>query len=346
MGDTTDSPMQAAQSLLAAEIARLGLREVEISGYDESWLSILLREEDRTVWLGYREGEGYFITWDQEAAATHFFSLNQAGITEVLSVLSSKVVSSAVGAEAEVAVRDLLDSIASPEPDPEKIRDILEETPTSAEGIDVLATIAALKTFRSAIEELRGLLASQEKKKHKESVYQELFRRHPWMLGSQYGNVLWNEPKLRLDARADLMLASSLGYADIVELKRPDTPLLVKSKLIEVWRPSVSLSDAFAQARKYLRSIDEHRWEISSRLNFRKQSVSRMYRSSVILVAGRTPVAEGELDALRDLSLENSRILLLTYDDVLAISESTIQIFERRLTARAPGQLSEPGATT
>src|SRR4051812_6027357 len=119
MGDTTDSPMQAAQSLLAAEIARLGLREVEISGYDESWLSILLREEDRTVWLGYREGEGYFITWDQEAAATHFFSLNQAGITEVLSVLSSKVVSSAVGAEAEVAVRDLLDSIASPEPDPE-----------------------------------------------------------------------------------------------------------------------------------------------------------------------------------------------------------------------------------
>jgi hypothetical protein len=337
MSDSMSAPVRDAYDVLTAEIARRRLRDVEISVHDEDWLAILLRQENRTVWLGHLPGEGYFLSWDKEQPATHLFQMDKAGVAAVLSILPSPSVSST--AEVESAARDLLDlldSIASPEPNSERIRDILEDTPTSAEGIDVLATIAALKAFRAAIEELRGLLSSQNEEKHEESVYQNFFRRHPWMLGSQYGDVLWNEPELWFDARADLMLASSLGHADIVELKRPDTTLLAQSKRSVVWRPSVNLSDAFAQARKYLRSIDEHRLEISNRLSFKRQSVSRMYRSSVILVAGRTPAAEGALDALRDLSLENSRIILLTYDDVLAIAESTIQIFERRLVARTP----------
>jgi len=130
MSESMASPIEDAYDLLAAEIARRRLRGVEISVYDENWLSILLQNEDRMVWIGYQHGQGYFLTWDKEPSATHFFQLDQAGITAVLSIVPTSTASSSADVEVDLAARDLLDSITSPEPDPERIRDILEETPS------------------------------------------------------------------------------------------------------------------------------------------------------------------------------------------------------------------------
>ena len=329
------SPIETAHYALSAEIRRRRLQGVEVTVDGSDWLTIYLRQEDRVAWLGFLPNQGYFLSWDREQPIGFFFQLDQQGISTVLALAPPESSSADYETADEVRARELLDSLSAAEPDIERIQEIIDETATSPEGLDVLATIASLKTFRSAIDELKGLIDSQEEKQHPESHYRRLFSSYPWMLGSHYSVLLREECAIWFDARVDLILGSALGYADVVELKRPDTRLLVAGKRSKLWRPSEHLSETLAQARKYLRTLDEHRLEILSHLNLVRQSVTRMYRSSVLVVIGRTPSEEGALDALRDINMENGRIVVLTYDDVVAVSESTIRIFERRLVGGA-----------
>lgn len=198
-------------------------------------------------------------------------------------------------------------------------------------AIDILATVATIKSFRNVIDNLRSLLESQDKLKRSENDYQKILASNPWMLGSQYTELLVKEFWIDTTARVDLMLANAVGYVDVVELKRPDAKILSQGSRPGTWRPSPELSDAQAQARKYLQILDENRLLIESKYPFTTQSVSRLYRSGVIIVAGRTPTERGALNTLRDINVGEHRILILTYDDVLAIAEATIRIFERRL---------------
>jgi hypothetical protein len=51
----------------------------------------------------------------------------------------------------------------------------------------------------------------------------------------------------------------------------------------------------------------------------------------VIVVAGRSPSEEAAVETLRDINIAEPRILVVSYDDVLAMAEATIKIVERRL---------------
>jgi Domain of unknown function (DUF4263) len=151
------------------------------------------------------------------------------------------------------------------------------------------------------------------------------------MLGSQYSDVLQREAAIWFGSRVDMLLKSALGYVDVAELKRPDVALIEPGSRTKTWRATKALSDALGQARKYLRAIDEQRHNITRELKLSETSGERLYRSSVIIVAGRNPKEPEALDTLRDMSTETGRLVLLTYDDVLAVAESTIRVFERRL---------------
>jgi hypothetical protein len=136
---------------------------------------------------------------------------------------------------------------------------------------------------------------------------------------------------LSVDARADLLMVNALGRIDVIELKRPDTVILTKERRWgrTRWRASQHLSSALAQARAYLRELDENRLSIRSRLRDVPQSIGT-YRSSVLIVAGRSPESQEALEALRDMNVENARILIVTYDDLLLVAEATIRVVERR----------------
>lgn len=287
------------------------------------------------MWLGYKAGLGYFISWDKNEASHHYFDLNDDTVSNILGLLPSSTTEIGTAWNNKNPGRELFDSINDSSPDPERIRKILEEAPSTEEGIDVLATVASIKSFRSAIEKLRSLIESQHELKHAEVEYHKILALNPWMLGSQYTELLVEEFELDKHSRIDLMLASAIGHVDVIELKRPDTKILFGGSRPNTWRASFDLSDAQAQARKYLQIIDEDRLRIETEHPFDKQSVSRLYRSGVIIVAGRTPKERGALNALRDINVSERRMLVITYDDVLAIAEATIRIFERKLRRKS-----------
>jgi len=323
--------IKAARSILASELQKKKLRSIKLSIVDREWLKIHLLKEGRTLWLGYRLGLGYFVSWNKNEAPNNYFNLNNDPISNILDLLPSSAIDRGIGQDTVGLVRELLDSINEHEPDPEKIKRIIDEVPSTEEGIDMLAIVASIKSYRRAIKRLRDLIESQDELEHLEKEYQNILASNPWMLGSQYTELLVKEFWIDTTDRVDLMLASAVGHVDVVELKKPNTKILVPGSKANTWRTHYKLSDAQAQARKYLQILDENRLQIENKHPFAKQSVPRLYRSGAIIVAGRTPKEREALNALRDINVSEPRILILTYDDVLAIAEATIKIFERKL---------------
>ena len=328
---TDKDPLVEAHRAILGEIRRRGLCAGCTLSEDHCWVRVELQNEGRNVWVGHRPGKGYFLSWRRTPEDGPFFELHGSGLSQLLALIPEAPNDGAdTQADVDRAV-ELLQVLRSDTPDAERIEQILDETPSTPEGLDIFATAACLKRYRIAVNRLRDMIEAQSKTPHEERVYQTLIGAHPWMLGSQYCQVLGEETTIWFDSRIDLLLCSAMGHIDIVELKRPDTRLLVSGTHPKTWRASRDLSDALSQARKYLQQIDEHRLDIVRALGLPHQSVPRLYRSSVIIVLGRTPRDEDALEALRDLNVETARILIMTYDDVVAVADATIAIFERRL---------------
>jgi len=60
------------------------------------------------------------------------------------------------------------------------------------------------------------------------------------MLGSQYNEVLRKECILWLGSRVDLLFGNAMGHIDIIEMKRPDTEILIKGCAARTWKVSTA----------------------------------------------------------------------------------------------------------
>jgi hypothetical protein len=274
-----------------------------------------------------------YITWNKDKISNTFFKLSEIKNSGILNVLPSTHSDKKETNDKKYdKYKILFDSLKDKKPDVNQMKRVIEELPSTEQSLDVLATIVSIMTFRNSIRNLKSLIDTQKNSNHPESKYKDILSENPWMLGSHYTEVIEKEFSIWFNARVDLMLESALGHIDIVELKRPDTSILVENKKAKTWRQSSELSDAIAQSQKYIRLIDENALKIESELRLlQNQSISRMYRSKVIIVAGRTPWQKLAIDALRDINLSNNRMLILTYDDILAIAQSTLNMFEKNL---------------
>lgn len=228
---TLESPLTVAQKVLEEVIRRRGLR-VGLDPSDQDWLEIILLAESRSLWLGHREGAGFFVTWDRELEPRTFFEFNDAGLQSLLDMLPPSLLP-------EAGINDrtgevLLESLASQSPDVNLLEEVIDAAPSTPEGLNVLAMLFSLKSYRLAADRLRHLLATQHEERHTEAVYQDLLADYPWMLGSQYANVLRRECEIWFGSRVDLLLTSVLGYIDVVEVKRPDVELFVEDTSVRL----------------------------------------------------------------------------------------------------------------
>jgi hypothetical protein len=326
------SPLQAAFELLSREVAEKNLQGVLLELVGEIWVRIELRHEARVAWLGHQDGRGYFLSWSPDAVPAAFFALDRKMAGAILALPAR----APVGAGAE-----LVEAMAESTPDPGRLKEILDRIPATDRGLNTLVELAGLRAFRAAIDRLRYLVESQAELKHSEQEFQRHLASCPWLIGTQYTATVEEEWPLSVDTRADLLLVNALGRIDVIELKRPDTVILAKERSWPLgrirWRASHHLSSALSQARTYLRELDENRLSIRHRLRDVPQSIG-MYRSSVLIVAGRSPDSQEALEALRDMNVENARILIVTYDDLLLLAEATIRVVERRSSRHPEGE--------
>jgi Domain of unknown function (DUF4263) len=318
--------MQTALASLHRHIVQNRLSDRVHVEQDGQYIRLALRLEGRNSWIGYSPGHGYFLVAHPDDTPHVFFDITPETITNLLPISGDNR-----GGEHNQRTHDgaeLLRSIATESPDVKKVEEIIDRASVTDEGLDVLSTVAAIRARRNAISKLTRMM---ENDATPERSYQELFASEPWMLGAQYRQVVAKERLVWFGARVDLLLASVLGYVDVVELKRPDTRILTQGSRARTWRQTSELADAYSQAEQYLSLIDENRASIEKELDLADASVSRMYRSSVIIVAGRQPEDKRARDAIRGLNSAHPRTVLMTYDEVVSIAEATVKLFERRL---------------
>lgn len=334
------SRIRFAHRLVATDLTQLGREDITVSFADEGrMLAITIGNEARVIWLGYSADQGFYLAGEPDQPGERFFQLSERNVRSVILALQSGSETSdgrQTSQRPALSGPDpLIEAVTAPNPDPEEVVRLVDELPATDDGIDILALAATLRSYRVAVRHLKELLDTQHRDHHKEEIYHSLVARNPWMLGALFDQILFREKQLWFGSRADLVVQSVTGYVEIVEFKRPDTPLLVRVKGAPAWlrrfawRSSGDLADAWRQAERYIDDLDENRVAIQDQLGQSGASVAKLYRSNVLIIAGRSPTDRYALDALRAMSSQ-SRIMLWTYDDLFSISERVVRLFEKR----------------
>ncbi len=195
----------------------------------------------------------------------------------------------------------------------------LQNTEISEELLKSFRTIIKLNEMSSAVVELREKLEQGE---NSESVYQKWCEKHTWAFGNAY-IIRDNIRTISTGDRLDIILPRVIsGYRDIVELKRPDMPVLIWDETHKNYYFSLDVSKAIGQAHRYLDVFHE---EAAKGLRDHPEIVA--YHPRAIIIIGRSNSwDEVRQKALHGLNCRLNNITVMTYDHLLAQGERLLSI--------------------
>jgi hypothetical protein len=123
--------------------------------------------------------------------------------------------------------------------------------------------------------------------------------------------------------RLDILLPTVIaGYRDLVELKRPDMPVLLYDQGHRDFYFSADVSKAIGQCHRYLDVLHEI---AANGLRDHPEIVA--YHPRAIIVIGRSSDwDEDKLKALHGLNRRLSGLVVMTYDQLLAQGERLVEI--------------------
>lgn len=178
--------------------------------------------------------------------------------------------------------------------------------------------------YKTAVAELRQLLETVTD----EQTYQDWFEEHDWICGTNYVKRV-ELRRIGLHEITDIVMKSTDGYLDLIELKRPSSPVLVLDKGRNLFFFSRDVSQAVAQAAGYITKTEENRHLLAQteKLVFLKPRAR--------IVIGRSHNWEQEpRDALRVLNASLHFIEVWTYDDLLAMADQLVKLYETATRAK------------
>lgn len=195
----------------------------------------------------------------------------------------------------------------------------LQNTELSSELVSAFRGAIRLSEMRSAVAQLRQFLNVGEAS---EQVYQEWCEKHSWAFGNAYV-VRDDVREISTGDKLDLLLPTVIaGYRDIVELKRPDMPVLFYDEAHRNFYFSSEVSKAIGQCHRYLDVLHE---AASNGLRDHPEVVA--YHPRAIVVIGRSQGwNDNKLRSLHGLNRRLSGIMVMTYDHLLAQGERLVEM--------------------
>ena len=204
----------------------------------------------------------------------------------------------------------------------------------SEELVRSLRGAIRVREMQSAVSVLREHL---EQGITQEQVYQEWCEQHSWAFGSAY--VVNDEVRnITASDNLDMLLPTVIaGYRDLVELKRPDMPVLRFDSAHRNHYWSADVSRAIGQCHRYLDVLHE---VAASGQRDHPEIVA--YHPRAIVVIGRSNYwDDAHLRALHGLNHRLSSVTVMTYDQLLAQGERLLQIVTPE-TEDSSGQEAPP----
>lgn len=173
--------------------------------------------------------------------------------------------------------------------------------------------------IRSAVSALRELLESGASS---ESEYQSWCYNHSWAFGNAY--VMRDEVRdISAGDSLDILLPTVIsGYRDIVELKRPDEPVLIWDKDHKNYYFSSEVSRAIGQCHRYIDIL----YDAAKDGLLDHPEVVAYYPRAIIVIGRSSGWSEDQIRALHGLNYRLYGVVVMTYDQLLAQGERLIQI--------------------
>lgn len=200
----------------------------------------------------------------------------------------------------------------------------------SSESLGIVNKLKAT----AQIETLKGLAADLENeipREHPESWWQSYVKSN--ILLMQQGYITAVE-KLNIaigDTKfPDFLLVTHDNYLDILEIKKPNTPILKPDASRGNYYFDSELSKAVIQTENYIHNVTKHQDTVRSYLKDRHGIEIRAVRPRGIILAGdsRDFKLAKEQDDFRLLSQGIKNVTLVTYDELLTRLQNYISVLE------------------
>jgi hypothetical protein len=248
--------------------------------------------------------------------------------------------------DSAVYVPDMLASILSKDvlsrlsnADKEALTKFLPEFISS----ESIASVNLLKA-EAQIQSLKDLVVDMEKalnENKSESWWQTYIRSKILIIQQGYIKALDRMNVAVVETKyPDFSLLTHDSYLDILEIKKPSTPLLKKDESRGNYYWDNEISKAIIQVENYIENVSLHGPEISIHLRDKHKIDMQVLRPRGIIVAGNrsTLADQKQKDDFRLLSHALKNITVLTYDELLTRLRNYIEVLEEfRSTPKQEG---------
>lgn len=200
------------------------------------------------------------------------------------------------------------------------LNELVQEGELAVELAHAIRTRGRLKELEMAVDELRTHLSNGTSD---EATYQRWCEAHSWAFGNAH--VVNDEVRtISATDKIDILLPRSLGgFRDLIELKRPDMPVIFWDKGHRNWYWSSDSSKAIGQCHRYLDVLHS---DVGLR-GLRDDPDVVAYHPRATIVIGRSMGWEHDThQGLHGLNSRLANISIITFDHLLNQAESTLAL--------------------
>lgn len=148
--------------------------------------------------------------------------------------------------------------------------------------------------------------------KQPEKIFQNWIEENLWIFGVEYIKK-HDFRKISPSSEADLLMESSDGYLDLIELKRPSHNIFKYDSSHKSYYPHNDLSIAIGQCLFYLQKMEEYK------LNIEKDYKVKIIMPRIKLIIGNSDDFDDQMfDALRILNSSLNNVQILTYSELVS----------------------------
>ncbi|OJT98981.1 MAG: hypothetical protein BGN82_01735 [Alphaproteobacteria bacterium 65-7] len=129
----------------------------------------------------------------------------------------------------------------------------------------------------------------------------------------------------------DFALVTHDSYLDIMEIKKPDTPLLKHDASRDNYYWETEIAKAIAQVENYIENVSSKAADVRGFIKDKHKIDLKVVRPRGIILAGNASkmVEQKQRDDFRLLSLSTKNILFVTYDELLNRLQNYIKVLEQ-----------------
>lgn len=197
----------------------------------------------------------------------------------------------------------------------------------SIASVNLLKAEAQIQSLKELVVDMEKALAENKS----ESWWQTYIRSKMLIIQQGYIKALDKMNVAVVETKyPDFSLLTHDGYLDILEIKKPSTPLLKKDESRGNYYWDNEISKAIIQVENYIENVSKHGSDITVHLRNKHKIDMQVLRPRGIIVAGNrsTLVDQKQKDDFRLLAHALKNITVLTYDELLTRLRNYIQVLE------------------